>query len=266
MPLKFDFFPSEKVIFFSASLSKGKPYISMPKRNHESLALVTSGSLLYERQGERYVVRCGEMGYIPRGDTDKSSAYGCDEVSYIAVNFNFAKDESEFFPSLPFPVVAASCDTAKYESLMTKGLSTFISKQKGHELVCHGILLEIIGNLFGEMPENGEKKKKFHRISPAIDMINERFSDSTLRITNLADSCGMSVKNFRRIFFEEKEENPYEYLQKFRIAKAEILLTNTSESVSDIAVMCGFSDLYSFSHAFRKHTGIPPVGYRRTRI
>ena len=261
-----DFSLSGDVIFYSASLRKGKPYVARFPRNHESLFIVTSGNLLYESGGKRQVVRCGEVGYIPRGNIDVSSAYGCDEVSYMSAKFNVSANERDFFASLPFEVLAACGDTAKYEKLFSIGLSAYISNQKGHELVCCGILLQIVGLLFGERGDKKSVGARTRKILPALGMIENRFSDSSLRITELADSCCMSVKNFRRIFFEEKEENPYEYLQKFRIAKAEILLANTSESVTDIAVMCGFSDLYSFSHAFRKHTGTSPAGYRRTRI
>ena len=122
--------------------------------------------------------------------------------------------------------------------------------------------MQIIGYLYAEKSDKGVAR----RISPAIELINERYSDAQLRVTELADACGMSVKNFRRVFFEEKGTNPYEYLQKFRVKKAETLLLNTSESVTDIALSCGFSDVYSFSHSFRKNSQVSPSGFRMIQI
>ena len=259
-----DFFLSGKVTFFSATLRKGKPYLARLPRNHESLFFVTSGNLIYESEGKRQVIRKGEVGYIPKGSVDSSGAYLCDEVSYIATNFNFSQSDDDFSPSLPFDTLCACTDTGKYEKLFEKAHFSFISTQKGSLLVCKGILLQIIGLLFGEQKD--KKSARAARIFPAIEMMEKRFSDSDLRVSELALACGMSVKNFRRLFFEEKGENPYEYLRRYRIGKAEILLMNTAESVSDIATMCGFSDLYSFSHSFRRQMGIPPAGYRKTRI
>lgn len=256
----FSFHLSDNALFYSASLKKGKPYIAKYPRDHESIFIVTSGSLLYERQGVRQIIRRGQVGYISRGSVDKSSAYGADEVSYIATKFNVCKNAN--FATLSFDVLCSDGCTANYEKLFALAHTTYISKPKGYLTVCNGLLLQIIGYLYAEKSDKGVAC----RISPAIELINERYSDAQLRVTELADACGMSVKNFRRVFFEEKGTNPYEYLQKFRVKKAETLLLNTSESVTDIALSCGFSDVYSFSHSFRKNSQVSPSGFRMTQI
>ena len=51
-----------------------------------------------------------------------------------------------------------------------------------------------------------------------------------------------------------------------KINKAEILLLYTSKNISDIALQCGFCDIYSFSHCFKKHTGMSPREYRAAHI
>ena len=255
----------EDTVFFSATLRKGRPYIAQTPRDHESLFVVTSGSLLYEKQGVRQIIRRGEVGYIARGSCDSSSAFGSDEVSYIAVNFSFKKVTS-CSPTLPFAVLASIGDTSAYERLFGKAHSAFISKKDGYLAVCNGLLLQIIGLLYGEYKKSNSGKGKEERIHMALKMINERYDRVTLRIEELAKASNMSSKNFRRVFFEVKGMNPYEYLQNFRISKAEILLLNTSEPISEIAAMCGFSDVYSFSHSFKKHTNVSPADYRISRI
>ncbi|MBE6572262.1 MAG: helix-turn-helix transcriptional regulator [Ruminococcaceae bacterium] len=256
----FSFRLSDDVIFYSASLRKGRPYISKYPRDHESIFIVTSGSLLYERQGVRQIIRRGQVGYVSRGSIDKSSAYGADEVSYISSKFNVCQNAD--FATLPFDVLCSKGGAANYEKLFALAHTTFISKPKGYLTVCNGLLLQIIGYLYAEKTDKGVAQ----RISPAIELINERYSDAQLRVSELADACGMSVKNFRRVFFDNKGMNPYEYLQKFRVNKAETLLLNTSESVTDIALSCGFSDVYSFSHSFRKNSGVSPISFRISQI
>ena len=59
-------------------------------------------------------------------------------------------------------------------------------------------------------------------------------------------------------------KTPYEYLQKYRIEQAEALLRFSSKSISEIAEQCGFSDIYSFSHCFKRQVGIAPKEYRNT--
>ena len=56
---------------------------------------------------------------------------------------------------------------------------------------------------------------------------------------------------------------PYAFLLDFRINEAKKLLKNTQNKLSDIALQCGFADLYSFSHSFKKNTGMTPSEYRQ---
>ena len=100
------------------------------------------------------------------------------------------------------------------------------------------------------------------RIEKAIDCIEKNFGNPVFKISNLAAVMNMSEKHFRRIFLDVYNKTPYLFLQEFRINKAEILLLNTTKNISDIALQCGFSDVYSFSHSFKKHNGISPSEYR----
>ena len=86
--------------------------------------------------------------------------------------------------------------------------------------------------------------------------------NTELQIFELSSISQMSEKNFRRIFKALYGQTPYAFLQKYRIEKAEILLIHTDKSISEIALSCGFSDVYSFSHCFKRHFGISPQGYR----
>lgn len=85
----FNYQLNDDAIVFTDTLKKGSPYIAKTPRNHESIFFVTKGTLLYERGDIKEVIETGQVGYISRGSSDKSSAYLCDAVSYIAVNFSF---------------------------------------------------------------------------------------------------------------------------------------------------------------------------------
>ena len=51
-----------------------------------------------------------------------------------------------------------------------------------------------------------------------------------------------------------------EYVMKKRMAQAEKLLRETDQSVKEIALFCGFSDVEYFSRCFKKEHGCPPGG------
>lgn len=66
-----------------------------------------------------------------------------------------------------------------------------------------------------------------------------------------------------RVFKAKYGITPYAYLIQKRMEAAEELLRTTELSVKDIAAKLTFSDSNYFSRAFKKHTGLSPVAYRR---
>ena len=78
----------------------------------------------------------------------------------------------------------------------------------------------------------------------------------------LAQRAGMSVNNFYRHFRKMLGISPQRYLASMRLTGARNLLINETSSIEEIAVICGFSDRYSFSKAFKQYFGIAPGAFR----
>ena len=78
----------------------------------------------------------------------------------------------------------------------------------------------------------------------------------------LAQRAGMSVNNFYRHFREMLGISPQRYLTSMRLTGARNLLINETSTIEEIAVICGFSDRYSFSKAFKQYFGIAPGTFR----
>lgn len=104
-----------------------------------------------------------------------------------------------------------------------------------------------------------EKKQK---IDEVIEFIHQ---NSHKKITNetLARVSGLSTVYFRKLFTSITGASPISYVQNLRIEKAKELLNSDYGSLSDIALSLGYSSLYDFSRAFKKHTGISPSKYRK---
>ncbi len=256
----FNYQLADDTVFFTDTLYENSPYIPKVPRNHESLFIVTNGTLLYENNGVSQTVCKGQVGYIARGALDKSSAFCCREVSYIAVNF--CTKTEKLTASLPFDTLCSRGDDYNYEKLFRQALNDFLSKTPGFMTICNGILAQIIGLLYNEYRLCGADYQKMQRLKKPLEYLKEHYDDPNFKVSRLCKIADMSEKNFRRIFLSIYGKTPYRFLLEFRINKAEILLLNTSKSLSDIALYCGFSDVYSFSHSFKKHKGVSPGKYR----
>lgn len=258
----FNYQLSDDTIVFADTLKKGFPYIARTPRKHESIFFVTNGTLLYENGDVKEVIETGQVGYIARGESDKSSAYLCDEVSYITVSFSFDEVSRSPARTLPFKNLCSQGFVYNYEQLFKDALNHYTLKAPGYITICNGCILQILGCLYNEYSADVVKYAKIQRIEAGIQHLNKHYSCPDLRISDLADKAYMSEKHFRRCFFEIYNQTPYAYLQRLRINKAEILLLHTSKSISEIANQCGFCDIYSFSHCFKKHMGASPTEYR----
>ncbi len=249
-------------VFFCDTLTYSTPYISNKPRNHDSLAFVTDGTLEYEKQGKTVQVKQGQIAYIAKGSVDKSSAYGCDAVSYIAVNFNFDASPASLNRNLPFETVCSEKNAYRYEKLFREAVNAYSLDLPGSRMICNGILYQIIGQLYNDLVFDKINYKMANKIEIALDYLNRNYSCSDLKIREVAEMTGMSEKHFRRVFYDVYKKKPHEFLRDIRMNKAELLILNTSKPVSDIAILCGFSDVYSFSHCFKRNFGVSPKAYR----
>ena len=86
----------------------------------------------------------------------------------------------------------------------------------------------------------------------------------TLSLAELAHAAHMSHFHFTRRFKQSTGFTPMEYLEKFRISRAqELILSNPGMSFKEIAQASGFSDPAYFSRIFSKRIGVSPREYRR---
>ncbi len=250
-------------VFFCDTLTCGAPYISDKPRNHDSFAFVTDGTLGYEKQGKTVQIKKGQVAYIAKGSIDKSSAYGCGAVSYIAVSFNFDTSPASSTRNLPFDTVCSKKNAYRYEKLFREAVNEYATGLPGSQMICNGILYQIIGRLYNDLVFDEINYKMANKIEIALDYLNRNYSRSDLKIGKIAEMTGISEKHFRRIFYAIYKKKPHEFLRDVRLNKAELLLLNTSKPVSDIAFQCGFSDVYSFSHCFKQNYGVSPSNYRK---
>ncbi|WP_226342470.1 helix-turn-helix domain-containing protein [Deinococcus sp. AJ005] len=83
-----------------------------------------------------------------------------------------------------------------------------------------------------------------------------------LTVPELARSAGLSVTTFERQIRRVYGLTPTQLLTRTRIEAATRLLAQTSLSVAQIAVDCGYFDHSAFARAFKGAVGLTPSGYR----
>jgi len=103
------------------------------------------------------------------------------------------------------------------------------------------------------------------RINRVMDYIEKNLSKS-LTLEELSDVASFSKFHFSRIFWAMTGETPFQFLMRIRMEKAATyLVMNPKYPISQIAFLCGYSDLSVFSRNFKTHFKIPPSEWRNRK-
>jgi transcriptional regulator GlxA family with amidase domain len=84
-----------------------------------------------------------------------------------------------------------------------------------------------------------------------------------LRVDDLADRFGMSVRSLNRRFRAAAGRTPLQYLQRIRIDQAKALLKQSNLTITEVGYAVGYQDPSYFAGLFKKQCGITPVEYRQ---
>lgn len=101
----------------------------------------------------------------------------------------------------------------------------------------------------------------FHELSPVVAHIDAHYTE-TISMNEMARMADLSTTHFNQRFRSILRMSPTEYLLSRRIQHAQQLLSETSESISDIGAEVGFYDQSHFTKRFRRMTGLTPKAYR----
>jgi AraC-like DNA-binding protein len=96
--------------------------------------------------------------------------------------------------------------------------------------------------------------------------IRERIFDNALTLSTVKEECGIKGKSFSARFKRVIGRYPYDYILYHRIEMAKILLKNTKNSITDIALETGFNSLSSFDKTFLSRVGQSPSAWRLSQV
>jgi AraC family transcriptional regulator len=88
---------------------------------------------------------------------------------------------------------------------------------------------------------------------------------ATIRLQDLARIARLSHSHFCRAFKESVGHPAHAYVMRRRVQRAQALMLNTVDSLSQIAAQCGMADQAHFCKLFRRLVGESPNAWRRAR-
>lgn len=166
--------------------------------------------------------------------------------------------------AMPTEAFCLDCSkNVRLSPLFDKIYRLWSQKQDGYYPKCMAVFYEILAEL--TRPQgNYLPKSKYEKIEAGIRYLHEHCFDKELDYYAPAVLCGISYSYFKRLFREKYETVPVKYVTKLRLERGRELLSTGNYSVSEIANICGFENVYYFSKKFKDAYGVPPSGYKPT--
>lgn len=147
--------------------------------------------------------------------------------------------------------------------LFQKVYKLWISKADGYYYKCLSIVYEILY----EMVLKSKKyipNNKYKQIESGIEYIKAHLYDRDIDYYLPSKICGISYTYFKSLFIEKFGVPPIRYVTSLRLERAKELLLTNQYSVSEIAALCGFENVYYFSKMFKEKYQYAPTVYKKT--
>lgn len=251
------------------------PRYEMPFHWHmeTELILVLEGTFELMLSGQALTLRAGDCAFVPGGAVHGGAPWDCIYECVVFDLERFLQDSvicrRKYAAVLDdnaciYPFFQAGSDVAELADALFECLE---KEQSGHELLTTGLLWQLFGTILQQKlygPPSAaapRERQRIEKIKSALRMIRRDYA-SPLTLEALASQAGMRCESFCRSFRQVTGRSPIDYVNYYRVECAAELLCVTSQSVTEIALSCGFNDLTYFSRVFRRHKGVSPRTYR----
>lgn len=105
--------------------------------------------------------------------------------------------------------------------------------------------------------EYNSRLSNLKRFENVMKYIEDNYTEK-ITIKELSRIAGLSVFHFCHLFKNLTGKSAGEFINSFRIDKAEELLKSTGLNITEVALASGFNDANYFSKQFKKYKMVPP--------
>lgn len=231
---------------------------------YNKLYLILDGEGMLRIDGRDYYPKAGEAYLMAAGRIQSYSATSEHTFTKYWCHFTASVGERGLFDIVRVP------DFFKVEELgaATDMFKALIAAYHGNDLVSALSLKSAMLSLIAWYLEGcgagrvelfaAESNARLRRV---LGYIEENIS-SPLSVDALASVAHLQKNYFIRMFRDDLGLPPMKYVTARRIEIGKNLLARSEASVSEIASLTGFGDVFHFSRSFKERTGFTPTAFR----
>ena len=244
-------------------------HISMPAGMHLNFHSLPTYGILYVARG---------TGQI----TFDSRQYALEGNSFVLFDgragFSFTATTNLEYDLLYFNGAPAQCyydeltrlDGLYISALSSSGLNSYLRPllPAGTAFVSPFIFHRVLTDFLSELIDYSTATEPGTAVPDYLRQLREYLDENFFQDISLEGLEALfGVNRFRicREFRENFDQPPLQYLHGARIAKAKVLLAETTLKVHEIGYQVGYENTNQFIHHFKKITGRTPAAYRERK-
>jgi AraC-like DNA-binding protein len=254
------------------------PRYEMPFHWHMEceLILVLQGEFSLSLDGENLELHAGESAFLPEGAIHGGAPHDCIYECIVFDMDRFLRDSTicreRYSEALGPGAHIQTCFPADSGAgrIVNRLFEAMEKEQPGYEFLTTGLLWQFIGTVLQQHLYTKPAEKDRRGSSRALQIKKvllriRRDYSAPLTLDQLAAEAGLAPQYFCRVFRQVTGRTPIDYLNYYRVECAAELLCATQDSVTDIALSCGFNDLSYFIRLFRHYKGCSAGQFRKQR-
>ena len=224
---------------------------------------VTKGGFIILNTLEEHTLKVLDYPY-ERYIFQISPTFFQNEVKYPEIISVFTRRPADFSHLLP---LAEPAWNYIYE-LIVEMEREYLGKRAYWEMYVGADLRKMFITIFRECADVLSTMKMSSASEIAYKVINylEHHYTEDVSLDSISTALFLNKNYVAHVFKDETGYSPMYYMNSLRMSRAKALLMETNESVSDIAVKCGYTDFTHFSKQFKKYTGFSPRRFRLSEM
>ncbi len=234
-------------------------------RSGYMLHYISAGKGVFISNGVTYHLKKGDFMYIEPQKTVTMIADKIDPWSFYWIRFTgdlIKQYMSQINISYQNPVLSIKDTTIVPQKIVE--IVNYSQTPNSSDFIYSSKLLEILDSLHETLPIVSSNQSSSPDIiyTKALYYIRNNY-ESTISINDVVDYLAVDRTYLYKLFKENMNIGPKEYLTKYRLKKASELLKVSNESITFISQSCGFPSYQRFARVFHKYMGCSPTEYEK---
>ncbi|WP_105619871.1 helix-turn-helix transcriptional regulator [Vallitalea okinawensis] len=217
------------------------------------LIFMLGGKLHFTEKGKGIELQEGQW-YLQDSGLLQSANYPSDKAHYFYIHFSCMINEEDVIEVDKQGKFLPNDYMDIFNQLRALNLRSGI-----YRLDYEAKFLELFKQLILSCQKTADRKQII--ANRVFRIVEENYTNDHLS-NHLEDQIHLSYHYLYKLTRQYKGLSPIQYMHQLRINKAKELLSNTNETVENIAFHVGFNDISVFYKAFKKHINMSPNHWR----